>query len=151
VAGTGVAIGLRAEGGSGNNCAMKPILIALGLIALFACKPDETIAGYGAADRVWVLTELDGAAFSAKATMQFPEPGKIAGAAPCNRYSGAMTAPYPWFEAGQLAVTRMACPDIAAESAFFEALSGMTQSEVSGNTLILSNEAGREMVFKASD
>ena len=128
-----------------------PRLTILCLIALLACKPDETIAGYGAADRVWVLTELDGAAFPEKATLQFPEPGTIAGNAPCNRYSGAMTAPYPWFEAGQLAVTRMACPNMAAESVFFEALSGMTQSEVSGDTLILTNEAGREMVFKASD
>ena len=130
---------------------MKPALITLCLVTLLACKPDETIAGYGAADRVWVLTELDGAAFDVKATMQFPEPGVIAGDAPCNRYSGAMTTPYPWFEVGQLAVTRMACPDLAAESVFFDALSGMTQSEVSGDTLILTNEAGREMVFKASD
>ena len=130
---------------------MKPILTALCLLALIACKTDETLAGYGVADRVWVLAELDGAAFAAKATMQFPEAGKITGDAPCNRYSGAMTAPYPWFEAEDLAVTRMACPDLAAESAFFGALSGMTQSEVSGDTLILTNEAGREMLFKASD
>lgn len=130
---------------------MKPVLFVLCLFAVFACKPDETIAGYGAADRIWVLAELDGEAFTAKATMQFPEPGRIAGDAPCNAYSGAMTAPYPWFEAGQIAVTRRACPDLAAESAFFEALSGMTQSEVSGDTLILSNEDGREMLFKASD
>ncbi|MFT7595078.1 MAG: heat shock protein HslJ [Paracoccaceae bacterium] len=142
---------MRACLGSGTNWGMKPILTALCLFALIACKADETLAGYGAADRVWVLAELDGATFAAKATMQFPEPGKISGDAPCNRYSGAVTAPYPWFEAGNLAVTRMACPELAAESALFDALSGMTQSEVSGDTLILTNEAGREMVFKASD
>ena len=130
---------------------MKTVLTTLCLFALIACKTDETLAGYGAADRVWVLAELDGAAFAAKATMQFPEPGKITGDAPCNRYSGAMTAPYPWFDAQGLAVTRMACPDLAAESAFFGALSEMTQSEVSDNTLILTNEAGQEMLFKASD
>ena len=150
------AKGLRGKRGGDINRVMKNILTApsvaiLCLIALLACKPDETIAGYGAAERVWVLTELDGAAFAAKATLQFPEPGRIAGDAPCNKYSGAMTAPYPWFEAGQMAVTRMACPDLVAESAFFEALSDMTQSEVSGDTLILTNEDGREMVFKASD
>jgi heat shock protein HslJ len=43
----------------------------------------------------------------------------------------------------------MACPDIAAEDAFFAALDVMSQSEVSGNTLRLANDEGEEMVFRA--
>jgi len=129
---------------------MKAIVIALCTLAVASCRADETVGAYGAAERVWTLSELDGAAFSQRATLSFPEAGKIAGLAPCNTYSGAMTAPYPWFEAGQLAVTRMACPELAAESRFFSALSDMTLSEVSGDMLILSNETGREMVFTAS-
>lgn len=118
-------------------------------LCLTACMGDETVAGYGGANRVWLLTEVDGAPFAAQATLQFPEAGKIVGDAPCNRYSGAMTTPYPWFGATQIASTKRACPDLDAETKFFEALTAMTLSEVLGNVMILSNDAGREMVFKA--
>ena len=121
-----------------------------GLFGLGQCGKDETVAGYGGADQVWTLSEIDGTAFAASATLTFPETGQIAGKAPCNSYTGKMDAPYPWFETGPLAATRMACPDLEAETTFFAALDEMSQSEVSGETMILSNEAGREMVFKTT-
>jgi len=130
---------------------MLRLALIAGLFGLSQCGKDETVGGYGAADQVWELTELDGTAFAARATMTFPEPGQIAGQAPCNTYSGKMGAPYPWFETEQMAVTRRACPDLAAETTFLTALEEMSLSEVSGNTMILTNEAGREMVFKASE
>ena len=83
--------------------------------------------------------------------MQFPSKGKIAGKAPCNSYSATMTDPYPWFEIGPIAATRMACPALDAETTFFNALASMSQSEILGGTLILRNDAGAEMVFKASE
>ena len=119
------------------------------LLLATACSGDETVRAYGAADRVWTLASLDGQPFAATATLTFPEPGQIAGQAPCNRYSGAMKAPYPWFDAGPLAATRMACPDLQAETAFFAALDAMTQAEVLDDTLVLSTDDGREMVFIA--
>ncbi|MEP2028309.1 MAG: META domain-containing protein [Paracoccaceae bacterium] len=127
------------------------LLPLLATLFLSGCTGDETVAGYGAADRIWVLEELDGSPFPAHATLLFPETGKIAGEAPCNRYSGMMTAPYPWFGATQVVSTRKACPDLEAEAKFFDALSDMTLSEVLGNVMILSNDAGREMVFKSVD
>ena len=127
------------------------MLLLIALLGLDMCGKDETVAGYGAADKVWQLTALDGAPFVATATLRFPEPGQIAGEAPCNRYSGAMTTPYPWFDAGQVISTRRACPELAAEQAFLSALSAMSEAEVSGDTLILRNEAGREMVFTAAE
>ncbi len=130
---------------------MNIIYAALCVLGLGACDRNETIANYGAADIVWRLVELDGIRFPQRATLSFPEPGQIAGQAPCNRYFGPMTAPYPWFEANRIGSTRMACPDLAAETAFLAALGEMTQSEVSGKTLILRNEKGREMVFEASN
>jgi len=129
---------------------MLRLTLMAGLLGLGLCDRDETIAAYGAADQVWVLVELDGAKFAPRATLKFPEPGRISGHAPCNTFQGAQDAPYPWFDVKQVAATRMACPDLAAETAYLAALSDMTLSEVSGNTLILSNESGREMVFKAS-
>ena len=130
---------------------MLRLVIVAGLFGLGQCGKDETVAGYGGVDQIWQLTEIDGAAFGATATVTFPEPGKIAGKAPCNSYTGKMDTPYPWFETGALAATRMACPDLEAETAFLTALGEMSQSEVSGDTMILTNETGREMVFKASE
>lgn len=130
---------------------MLRLVLVGGLLGLSQCGTDETIAGYGAADQVWALTEIDGATYAATATVTFPETGKIAGKAPCNTFSGKMDAPYPWFETGPLAATRMACPNLDAESAFLTALGEMSLSEVSGDTMILSNDTGREMVFKASE
>lgn len=118
------------------------------LPALMACG-DETLSAYADRDVVWQLQEIDGTPFPAEATLEFPEPGGIAGTAPCNRYSGALTAPYPWFALGPVMSTRRACPDLDAETRYFAALAAMEIAEVSGAVLVLSNEAGREMVFHA--
>ena len=107
------------------------------------------MAKYGGAGKVWVLSEVDGAPFTARATMEFDKAGWIKGQAPCNRYSVKQEAPYPWFKVGPTMATKMACPDLDAETKFFNALSDMTLSEVLGNVMILSNDAGREMVFKS--
>ncbi|MEL7254460.1 MAG: META domain-containing protein [Pseudomonadota bacterium] len=120
------------------------------MLGLFSCG-DETLSGYGASDVTWVLTEIDSAAFEARAELTFPEEGRIQGQAPCNSFSGAQTVPYPWFKAEEIAVTRMACPDLPAETAFFDALQAMTLAEVGGDTLFLSNDDGRKMVFRAEN
>lgn len=117
--------------------------------ALTGCQKDETVTGYGGADKVWGLESMDGESFDAQASLSFPEPGKIAGQAPCNSFSATQGAPYPWIEIGPVAATRMACPEMAAEQAFFDALDKMSLVEVAGDTMILSNDAGRQMVFTA--
>ena len=128
----------------------RGILFALACLALAACR-DETVAGYGALGATWQLTELDGAPFAAKATLQFDQEGNLTGDAPCNRYFGKQLAPYPWFQAQDIGATRRACPALEQETKYLGALAEMTLSEVSGDTLILSNDAGREMVFKAAE
>lgn len=132
---------------------IKHILFAFILLTtlatLPACQSDETLRGYSGDTNLWRLQEIDGAAFPARATLSFPEKGRLTGTAPCNRYFGTIDVPYPWFKARQIGATKMACPDLAAESLFFGTLAKMTLSEVSGDTLILSNDAGQEMVFKA--
>ena len=132
---------------------MKRVLFALTfcttLATLPACQADETVRAYGGAEKIWLLQKIDGAAFPARATLSFPDKGKLAGTAPCNRYFGTMNVPYPWFDASQIGATKMACPNLAAENLFFAALTEMTLSEVLGDTLLLSNDKGRAMVFKA--
>lgn len=116
---------------------------------LLGCSPDETISGFAKTDTTYVLTSLNGTAFVTRATINFPQEGMIAGAAPCNSYSAAQTAPYPWFAVGPIAATRMACAELAAETDFFEALAAMSIAEVNGPILLLSNITGAEMVFQA--
>lgn len=127
---------------------MRFLLLSL-LSFIPACQGDETIRAYGAADRVWTVTEIDGTNFNAKATLLFPNEGTISGRAPCNGFSAPMTVPYPWFETGPIISTKMACADLDAENQFFEALGAMSLSEVLGDILILSTPEGRKMVFKA--
>ena len=128
---------------------MIRLIAAFALLLGTACAGDESLAKYGASGKVWVLTEIDGKAFTARATMEFDDAGWIKGQAPCNRYSVKQKAPYPWFEVGPTMVTKMACPDLADENAFFKALTAMTLSEVGNETLILSNDDGATMVFKS--
>ncbi|MBV0913197.1 META domain-containing protein [Anianabacter salinae] len=126
------------------------------MLALFLTLPivvagylaDETVSGF-AGGQTYALTELDGAPFPARATLGFPSEGRVAGEAPCNAYSAPQTVPYPWIRIGPIVATRRACPDLQAEAAFLGALPHMTLVEVLGGTLVLRNDAGREMVFQA--
>jgi heat shock protein HslJ len=120
------------------------------LLPLFLgyCK-DETLTGYGARGQVFVLQSINEARFAAHATISFPEEGKIAGQGPCNSFSASQDVPYPWFKAGPIAATKRACPDLDAEALYFQTLSEMTLSEVSGPNLILSTAEGAKMVFRA--
>ncbi len=128
---------------------MKTLLLTSALFFAAACNGDESVAKYGAAGKVWTLTEMMGEPFTARATMEFGEDGRVSGKAPCNSYSAQQSVPYPWFKIGPVMSTKMACPDLQKETAFFANLAKMTLSEVSGETLILSNEAGDTMVFKS--
>ena len=122
-------------------------LLALPLL-LAGCGPDETISGYVDRDAAWRLVELDGAPFVARATVRFPAQGEVTGDGPCNGFRATQTAPYPWFELDAVAATRRACPALAAEGRFLAALEAMTLAEATDRLLILSNGAGREMVFE---
>jgi heat shock protein HslJ len=131
---------------------MKTLLtLAVLLITLAACRKDETVRAYGGGDHTWVLKILNDAPFPATATLTFPKEGEIAGQGPCNRHFGAMTVPYPWFDAGPIRSTKMACPDLEVEMVFLKALEAATLSEVLGDVMILSNTEGLEMVFNADD
>ncbi|MEL6959377.1 MAG: META domain-containing protein [Pseudomonadota bacterium] len=129
---------------------MKQLVVALiGCLLLSNCARNEGVSGFTDPGKIYRMTLLDGVPFDAPATLTFPQPGKVVGEAPCNRFDASQTVPYPWFGLENIVVTRRACPALAEEAAFFEALDGVTLAEVSGDALILSNPAGREMVFRA--
>lgn len=127
---------------------MKALRICV-LLVLGACTFDETMTNYGASNTRWALTEVNGAAFLANVIISFPAPGKISGKGPCNQFNATITAPYPWFNIDNISSTKMACPDLNLEKVFLKTLNEMTLSEVSGNTLILSNDTGNAMQFTA--
>lgn len=120
---------------------------ALILSLLIASCADETISGYADRNANYRLTEIDGVAFEPLATISFPEEGSVVGNAPCNTWSAAQKAPYPWIELGPIAVTRRACPELEMEQQFFSSLGGVSLAEVTGSVLILSGET--TMVFEA--
>lgn len=121
--------------------------LSASLCAMSACA-DERLSGYADRAAIYVLTEMDGAPVAGRITIGFPESGQIAGQGPCNSYSGSQTAPYPWFEAGPIRTTRRACPALTQEAAYLTALTQMELAEVLGGVLILSNSAGRQLVYR---
>ena len=116
--------------------------ILIACLALAACARAPV-----AEPLVYRLISLDGAPFAARATISFTQDGQIAGAAPCNSYGGVQVGRLPDFSASGLISTEMACQDLPAETAFFAALADMTRAEVTGQSVTLSNPAGRGMVF----
>lgn len=75
----------------------------------------------------WVLTDLAGtpALPGGKATLAFPEEGRVAGSGSCNRFTGSVTITGAQLKMGPLASTRMACMDNAVsqqEDAYLKAL-----------------------------
>ena len=124
---------------------MRAVALLLGLTA---CAGDETISGFVDPLTEWQLTELNGAPFEARATIAFPEEGRVEGRGPCNRFFGEQRVPYPWIEIGPLASTKLACPDLTLEQQYLEALQSMSLAEVNGAVLILSSDTG-EMIFEA--
>ena len=122
--------------------------LALALAAM-GCQAGEGEQAMTPATGEYRLTELDGAPFTARATIAFPAPDRVTGMAPCNRYFATQTARHPAFSLIRIGGTRRACAELDAERRFLTALRAMTRIEVAGDTVVLTNEAGRRMVFSA--
>ena len=119
-------------------------------LLLNGCAGDETISAFADRDAVYVLRDIDGTAFTPKATIAFPAKGEAQGAGPCNAWSADQSAVYPWFELGPIAATKTACPDLDAEGVYFAALAAARFVEVQGPVLILTSEDGAELTFNAA-
>ena len=128
------------------------LILLLVIMSVAFQNQDQTVRAYGGGEHIWQLSELRGAPFTSSATLHFPQIGVISGDAPCNSYRAEMHIPYPWFGVDQIAATKRACPDLAAEAAFFAALKEASLSNVGPDTLVLSNEAGDPLLlFKPAD
>lgn len=117
---------------------MKALILALPLMAsLMAWLKDETVSGISQGD-LWVLQEIDGAPVSVRVTLSFPEEGQVQGEAPCNSYFADQRAPLPWFEAGPIAATKRACPELELEAQYLSALQAVNLAEITGDVMLLS-------------
>lgn len=85
----------------------------------------------------WKLVELDGKPYDARAVATLTDDGRITGQAPCNSFNASYTGHWPDLRFQPAATTRMACPDLAAESAFFGALAKVDHAAHDQGTLLL--------------
>jgi len=117
------------------------------LSILTACFKDETVSSLTENTDVWVLKTMNEVSITPIITIRFPEEGRIAGQAPCNRYFGIQAVPLPWFEVKGLGSTKMACLELAMEGRYFDLLQKMTTAEITGDTLILKSDNGQTLVY----
>lgn len=136
---------------------MMTRLSRLAGVALCLCLPllpaSAALAQSGAAmsdmASVWRLTLIDGAEVAAEVTLDLTEEGRIAGQGPCNRYSGPNQSALPELRIGPMISTRMACPEMALEAAYFSALSAVTGAVLGkDDLLVLTADDGRSLVFR---
>lgn len=121
------------------------------LLVLAGCRQDETLTAYAPQDTPFSLIQVNEKMTHLSATLTFGADGAFSGQAPCNRYFGQITVPYPWFGIGGIGATRKACPKLADEAEYFNHLGTMSLAEISGSILILSNDAGENLVFKTHE
>lgn len=90
----------------------------------------------------WMLADLAGTPVIAnsKASLAFPEAGRVAGNGSCNRFTGSVTITGDTLKFGPLASTRMACMDggvSAQEDAYLKALNAANRYEIGNGDLLI--------------
>lgn len=119
---------------------LRPLFLALAMTSP-ALAQDAT-------GRDWHLLAQDGLRVAPGTTLRLEADGTITGQAPCNGYGTANTAALPALALRPIRATRMACPRLEEEQAFFDALALLTTLELSGpDRLILTGPGGRAMEF----
>ncbi len=114
-----LAVPLAAAGCAGLSAAPAPVLVGT----------------------EWRLESLGGKDLpaSSQASLTFPESGRVAGNASCNRFFGTYTQTGQKLSFSQMGSTRMACigPAAEQETRYLAALQKTTGFEVEGGRLIL--------------
>ena len=130
---------------------MSPARAPLFALALLGCatgRPSSTAPASPAGGptaplwgTLWVLEDLAGAGVMdyVRATLEFPQPGKIAGNASCNRFFGSATITGDRLTASPLGATQMACPEAVMnqESRYLQALQHATRFALDGPWLLV--------------
>jgi len=93
----------------------RPVLVvsAIKKVKATAQQAPAQTAAFNLSGSEWLLEDLGGSGVidNVQATLNFPEAGRVAGNASCNRLSGAAEISGDSIKLGPLASTRMACPE----------------------------------------
>lgn len=102
----------------------------------------------------WQLVQLGGQSITpqeGKFTLTFlAEDKRLTGVGACNRITGSYeTGEKGALKIGQMASTRMACPDMEQELSFMKAVESTTHYEMDGSMLMLLSNGDLQAVFQA--
>ena len=133
-------------------------IITVILSATILMAAAATMAQGGQADlsgTAWLAEDIDGRGVvdRARSTMDFTKAGQVSGLAACNRYFGPVSLSGDAITFGNLAATRMMCPDtlMDQERRFLQALSISKRFELTHEGQILLIYAdGSEPVLRFS-
>jgi heat shock protein HslJ len=128
---------------------MKTFLYAAALISMVgptALMADGTPVPAKGVPMAWTLNSVDGEQVTYKVTLDNSTDGRIAGRAPCNTYFGRFDVADGKVTVGPIASTRMACAEMASETAYLQMLQAVDQIEQSPGQLVLSG-AGHTLSF----
>ncbi|MDG5976708.1 heat shock protein [Hydrogenophaga taeniospiralis CCUG 15921] len=124
----------------------SPLWLALPVLAsLVACAvpaaPAATPASAPLVGSEWLLQDLGGRPVldKVKATLAFPEAGRVTGSGSCNGFFGTYTLIEDRISLGQIGSTRMACGEGVSEqeNRYLDALRKAERVEVQGTTMWL--------------
>jgi heat shock protein HslJ len=105
----------------------------LNVTSIEEAKASAPPASFSLLNTEWLLEDLDGSGVvdHARATLSFPEAGKVAGNGSCNRFFATAEIHGDAVKLGALGSTRMACPEAVMnqESKYLEALQGAERFE----------------------
>lgn len=145
---------MRLSGSGGVTVKVLSTVLFTGFVAILlgSCassnqptgSPPKTTAATKLAlpDTEWVLVDLAGtpALPGGKATLLFPEAGRVAGNGSCNRFTGSVVITGDTLKMGPLASTRMACMDndvSKQEDTYLKALGAATRYEYHDPDLLI--------------
>lgn len=141
-----------------NRDLLRPICLLLLLTAAAACCPCrkyQRLYGAPLVGTRWLLVQLDGAEIpdpGGRFSLRFESTGRLTGQGGCNRYSAACKAEAGGhLRVGDIAATRMTCPEAQREQAFFAMLRSAVRYELDAKMLLLSDSAGVRAVFQAAE
>ncbi len=126
---------------------MKRIILAVAIAALFMIGCNSSAVFVPEDDLLkneWIVTSIDGldSPFTGRVTLRFStDPNTVSGRAACNMFTAGYNLGENSITFDQVASTKMMCPDINTETAFFSALRKVTSYRLQdGNLIFLENE-----------
>ncbi|HUF36806.1 MAG TPA: META domain-containing protein [Gemmatimonadales bacterium] len=137
-----------------------PLTVMLGLVMagwLAGCTQRSPAPdGTNLPGTAWRLEDLGGAGVvdRVEATLEFPEPGKVAGKGSCNRFFGSVEISGASISFGPMGSTRMACVEAVMnqEAKYLEALQAAERYEIEGTVLLIhARSLDRPLRFVRSD